>query len=174
LAKDARARQWRYGYSANGLLTEVEDPQPNRVVLLRNEYNDAGRVVRQRDALGNTTTFEWDAGTQEAKTTDADGVVVHDGNGSLNRSLVVDAKHNQHEAQFDANGNPIVRAAPQSLGFDEKTRYDERNNPIEPPGRRTQLRPAGGRDLSGGPAVGVPVRRHRSTDRHDRPTRHRR
>lgn len=56
--KDARARQWRYGYSASGLLTEVEDPQPNRVVLTRNEYNDAGRVARQLDALGNATTFE--------------------------------------------------------------------------------------------------------------------
>lgn len=55
----------------------------------------------------------------------------HRYDGSLNRSLVVDAKHNQHESQFDANGNPIVRSAPQSLGFDEKTKYDERNNPIE-------------------------------------------
>ena len=150
--KDARARQWRYGYSPAGLLTEVEDPQPNRVVLIRNEYNDAGRVVRQVDALGNATTFEWRAGEEEARTTDADGVVVLDkyrgnvliysrrGNGdtdnhrydaSLNRGLVVDGSHNQHEAEFDTNGNPTRRAAPQPLGFDEKTRYDSRNNPIE-------------------------------------------
>ncbi|HEX5542621.1 MAG TPA: polymorphic toxin-type HINT domain-containing protein [Micromonospora sp.] len=148
--KDARSRQWRYTYSAAGLLTEVIDPQPDRVVLFRTEYNSAGRVVRQTDAIGKVTRFEWDADEQVAKTTDADGVVVRDGyrdnvllysrrgngdtdthryDGSLNRNLVVDSKQNQHEAEFDAAGNPIIRTAPQ--GFTEKTKYDARNNPIE-------------------------------------------
>lgn len=148
--KDPRARQWRYRYDAANRLTELEDPQPLRVILARNEYNGDGRMARQIDAMGNVTTFEWDAAKEEAKTTDADGVVVRDGyrgnvliysrrgvgdtdnhryDASLNRNLVVDGNHNQHQAQFDANGNPIVQTAPQ--GFDQRTRYDERNNPIE-------------------------------------------
>jgi RHS repeat-associated protein len=148
--KDPRARQWRYRYDAANRLTELEDPQPLRVVLARNEYDGAGRMARQIDAMGNATRFEWDATHEEAKTTDADNVVVRDGyrgnvliysrrgtgdtdnhryDASLNRNLVVDGNQNQHEAQFDAHGNPTVRTAPQ--GFDERTRYDERNNPIE-------------------------------------------
>ncbi|MBB5802860.1 RHS repeat-associated protein [Saccharothrix ecbatanensis] len=148
--KDARGGQWRYAYSAEGRLTEVQDPQPHRTTLVRNEYDAAGRVARQSDAVGNTTSFAWNAAEQEATTTDADGVIVRDGyrgnvlvysrrgagdtdnhryDGSLNRSLLVNGNHNQHEAQHDLNGNPTVRRAPQ--GFDEKTKYDERNNPIE-------------------------------------------
>ncbi|MFD1149819.1 RHS repeat-associated core domain-containing protein [Saccharothrix hoggarensis] len=148
--KDARAGQWRYGYSAEGRLTEVREPQPHRTTLVRNEYDPSGRMARQLDALGNATTFAWNAAEQEATTTDADGVVVRDGyrgnvllhsrrgagdtdnhryDASLNRNLVVNGNHNQHESQHDANGNPIRRAAPQ--GFDEKTKYDDRNNPIE-------------------------------------------
>jgi RHS repeat-associated protein len=150
--KDARARQWRYGYGATGLLTELIDPQPDRVVLARNEYDASGRVSRQTDAMDNVTKFEWDAAEQIAKTTDADDVVILDGykdnvliftrrgngdtdnhryDGSLNRSLVVDGNQNQNESQFDANGNPTTQTAPQPLGFDEKTKYDEHNNPIE-------------------------------------------
>ncbi len=148
--KDARGGQWRYGYSAEGRLTEVQDPQPHRTTLVRNEYDASGRMTRQLDAVGNATTFAWNADEQEATTTDADGVVIRDGyrgnvllhtrrgagdtdnhryDGSLNRSLLVNGNHNQHESQHDANGNPIRRAAPQ--GFDEKTKYDERDNPIE-------------------------------------------
>jgi len=150
--KDARARQWRYTYSPANQMTEPIDPQPNRVVLARNEYGADGRVAKQIDAMGNETRFEWFATDQVAKTTDADNVVVFDGyrdnvllfsqrgngdtdnhryDGSLNKNLVVDGNHNQHEGTHDGNGNPTQRNAPQSMGFNEKTKYDEHNNPIE-------------------------------------------
>ena len=101
---------------------------------------------------GRPDAFAWDAGKQEARTTDADGVVVYDGyrgnvliysqrgNGDtdnhrydrrLNRSLVVNGSQGQHEARFDPRGNPTVGLAPQPLRFSKKTKYDERNNPIE-------------------------------------------
>ncbi|WP_442973728.1 RHS repeat-associated core domain-containing protein [Saccharothrix sp. NRRL B-16314] len=148
--KDPRGGQWRYAYSAEGRLTEVQDPQPHRTTLVRNEYDAAGRMSRQLDAMGNATAFAWNAAGQEATTTDADGVVTRDGyrgnvllysrrgagdtdnhryDGSLNRNLLVNGNHNQHESQHDVNGNPTRGVAPQ--GFDEKTKYDERNNPIE-------------------------------------------
>lgn len=147
---DARGFTWKYRYSPAGLLTEVVTPQ--NVVDFHNEYNAAGRVVSQKDAVGNETTFAWDAAKQESVTTDPDGVHVYDGyrgnvliysqrgNGdvshhrydrTLNRELVVNGNHNQHVAAYDAAGNRISQTAPQPLGFSEKTKYDERNNPIE-------------------------------------------
>src|SRR5207247_1973467 len=77
--QDARHNIWRYRYSAAGLLTEVVEPAPGKVVAIRNQYAESGRVVQQEDGLGHRTTFTWDAAKQEAKTTDADGVVVYDG-----------------------------------------------------------------------------------------------
>ncbi|HEX6684667.1 MAG TPA: polymorphic toxin-type HINT domain-containing protein [Candidatus Limnocylindrales bacterium] len=150
--KDPRARQWRYTYDAANRITEIIDPQPLRVVLARNEYRPDGRVGRQIDAVGNATRFDWDGPNQVATTIDADNVSVIDayrdnvllfsrrGNGdtdnhrydpTLNKNLVVDSNHNQHEGSFDGSGNPTQRNAPQEMGFNEKTKFDERNNPIE-------------------------------------------
>ena len=145
--RDAAGEYWQYKYNAARLLTQVIDPR--NVVLLTNEYGDTGRVVRQSDALGAATTFEWNAGKQEAKTTDADNVVVWDGykgnvllysqrgngdtnnhryDGTLNRNLVVNANQNQHESSYDAAGNLVQQFAP-GRRFEEKTQYDARNNP---------------------------------------------
>ncbi|SDG85032.1 intein C-terminal splicing region/intein N-terminal splicing region/RHS repeat-associated core domain-containing protein [Lentzea fradiae] len=151
--KDARGNKWKYGYGADGRLTEVHSPQHHkRIILIRNEYNADGRVTKQLDALGNATSFEWNSETQEATTTDADGVIVRDGyrgnvllytrrgagdtdnhryDKSLNRALVVNGNHNQHESLYDLNGNPVTRRAPAPMTFDEKTKYDAHNNPIE-------------------------------------------
>jgi RHS repeat-associated protein len=145
--RDAAGEEWQYKYNAARLLTQVIDPR--KVVKLTNEYGENGRVLRQRDALGAATTFEWNATKQEAKTTDADNVVVWDGykgnvllytqrgngdtnnhryDGTLNRNLVVNGNQNQHESQYDAAGNVIEQFAP-GRRFSEKTRYDARNNP---------------------------------------------
>ncbi len=161
--EDPRDNVGRYRYSAAGLLSEVVEPEAEDrhkartdaragVVAIRNEYSGSGRVVRQFDALGDRTRFTWNAAKQEAKTTDADGMVVYDGyhdnvliysqrgNGDadnhrydrgLNRSLVVNGQQSQNEASFDARGNPTQGMAPQPLRFSQKTKYDDRNNPIE-------------------------------------------
>ncbi|MGH3488723.1 MAG: RHS repeat-associated core domain-containing protein, partial [Actinopolymorphaceae bacterium] len=158
--EDARGNVWRYYYSAAGWLTAVVEPETDErhdendggVVAIRNEYSQSGRVIRQFDAQGHRTTFAWNAARQEAKTTDADGVVTYDGyhdnvlihsqqgNGDvdnhrydrkLNRSLVVNGRQNQNEAAFDERGNQTVGTAPQPLKFDQRTKYDERNNPIQ-------------------------------------------
>jgi RHS repeat-associated protein len=148
---DPRGKKWVYRYHAAGQLSEVVDP--DRVVVLHNEYDPAtGRVASQLDALGAQTRFEWVAGDQEATTTDPDGVVIWDGyrgnvlvysqrgtgesdnhryDGQLNRGLVVNGSQHQHESLFDANGNRVQTDAPQPMNINEKTKYDERNNPIE-------------------------------------------
>ncbi|XVU27708.1 polymorphic toxin-type HINT domain-containing protein [Actinoplanes sp. CA-054009] len=145
--RDARGEIWQYRYDAGGRLSTVIDPY--RVTTVTNEYAADGRMARQLDALGAATTFEWNAGKQEARTVDADNVVVWDGykgnvllytqrgngetnthryDGKLNRNLVVNGNANQHETQYDAAGNPIEQWAPQRR-FSEKTGYDARNNP---------------------------------------------
>ncbi|MEV7006698.1 RHS repeat-associated core domain-containing protein [Streptosporangium sp. NPDC051022] len=147
---DARGFTWKYIYHANTLLSQVVDP--HRVTIVSNDYGPDGRVIAQRDGLGKQTTFAWDAAKQEATTTDPDGVVVWDGyrgntlvysqrgtgdsnnhryDRELNRDLVVNGNQHQHEATFDANGNRITATAPKPLGFSEKTKFDERNNPLE-------------------------------------------
>ncbi|MCO8275601.1 polymorphic toxin-type HINT domain-containing protein [Actinoplanes sp. TRM 88003] len=144
---DAAGEVWQYKYGANRLLTQAIDPR--KVVMLTNEYGVNGRIVRQLDALGAATTFEWNAAKQEARTVDADNVVVWDGykgnvllytqrgngdtnnhryDGTLNRSLVVNGNQNQHESRYDAAGNRIEQFAP-GKRFSEKTTYDARNNP---------------------------------------------
>ncbi len=154
---DVRRQVWGYRYSTQGLLTDVVSPKKvgkpaKNVVDVHNEYDADGRVMRQTDALGKVTKFEWKAATEEAKTTDPDGVVTLDGyrgnvlvysqrgnrdtvnhryDASLNRNLVVNGKENQHESAYDANGNVIQQKAPQPFDFDEVTKYDDRNNPIE-------------------------------------------
>ncbi|MEU4424174.1 RHS repeat-associated core domain-containing protein [Actinoplanes sp. NPDC024001] len=145
--RDARGEPWQYRYDAAARLTVVVDPY--RVTTVTNEYAANGRVARQLDALGAATTFEWNAAKQEARTVDADNVVVWDGyqgnvllhtqrgngetsvhryDGKLNRDLVVNGNANQHETRYDAAGNPIEQFAPQRR-FSEKTSYDARNNP---------------------------------------------
>ena len=147
--RDARGEEWRYRYDTAGRLTQVIDPYVT--VFLTNTYDPAtGRVSQQADALGKPTTFVWRADRQEAETTDADGVKVWDGykgnvliysqrgngdtanhryDGTLNRSLVVNANQNQHESRYDPAGNLVEQWAPQKR-FSEKVEYDARNNPI--------------------------------------------
>jgi RHS repeat-associated protein len=154
---DARGNTWRYKYSTAGLLTDVVSPitvgrPSHNVVDIHNEYDANGRVARQADALGAVTTFAWRPDIQEATTTDPDGVVTFDGyrgnvlvysqrggrdtvnhryDASLNRNLVVNGKDNQHESAFDGAGNVTQQKAPLPFTFDEVTKYDARNNPIE-------------------------------------------
>jgi YD repeat-containing protein len=142
---DAAGNRWRYAYT-DGLLARVIDPRG--ITQISNVYRD-GRVVTQRDADKAETTFAWDATTQEATTTDPDGVVTHDGyrgnvlvhrqnaNGdvdnvrydlALNSTLSVDPKANQYERSFDPAGNQTTALAPEPFSFTEARRYDTANN----------------------------------------------
>ncbi|SNY53633.1 polymorphic toxin-type HINT domain-containing protein [Paractinoplanes atraurantiacus] len=148
--QDARRYTTTYGYDAAGRLATVVDARGNRQVF--NEYDAAGRVGRQTDAENAVTTFAWNAGSQEATTTDPDGVVVVDGyrdnvllwsrngnndvvntryDGKLQKSLVVDPKGNQEETAFDAAGNPRSRTAPEPFSFTQSSQFDGRGNLTE-------------------------------------------
>jgi len=131
---------------------------PHNIVDVHNEYGPDTRVVKQTDALGHATTFTWKPDVpdsvphDESITVDPDGVATRDGykgnvlvftqrgnldavshryDGALNRNLVVNGKHNQHEAAFDNAGNVIEQKAPLPFSFKAVTKYDAHNNPIE-------------------------------------------
>ena len=145
--QDARRYTTTYGYDAAGRLTTVTDARGARQLL--NEYDAAGRVGRQTDAENAVTTFAWDPGRQEARTTDPDGVLVVDGyrdnvllwsrngnndvvntryDGKLQKNLVVDPKGNQEETAFDPAGNPRTRTAPEPFSFSQTSEFDDRGN----------------------------------------------
>ncbi len=78
---DRRGHTTRYEYNDPGYLTRIIGP--DGTVLVENEYDDRGRVLRQRDALGHETHFayefspEWPHPIQGATVTYPDGVRVH-------------------------------------------------------------------------------------------------
>ncbi|WP_229068812.1 RHS repeat-associated core domain-containing protein [Actinoplanes sp. DH11] len=138
--------QYRYD---NGRLREVINSRG--LAEVTNTYDaTTGRVSEQRDINGKVTTVEWDAGKQEAKVTDPDGVVNFDGyagnlvkytqNGNgdtssqrydaqANPNLNVDGNNNQRESTFDGAGNMASSKAPEPFGFTEKAEFTPGNKP---------------------------------------------
>jgi len=144
-ATDAEGAVTTYGYDGT-LLAKVVDAQQRTQVT--NVYA-AGRVIRQVDVLNAVTTFTWDAGAQEAKTIDPDGVVYFDGyrgnvliysqNGNgdtvnqrytpgIEPNLMVDAQGNQLASAFDNAGNLTSTTAPGPFSYTVASTYDARNN----------------------------------------------
>lgn len=148
-AQAPNGRTTQYRYDSSGRLSQVIDPRGQ--VQVTNTYDaSSGRVLKQTDVFGKSTTFAWDADKEEAKTTDADGVVHYDGyknnhlvytqngNGDThhvrydtegNPDLDVDGNGNQRETVYDADGNPTDQKAPEPFGFTEKASYESGNEP---------------------------------------------
>ncbi|WP_245736474.1 polymorphic toxin-type HINT domain-containing protein [Micromonospora pattaloongensis] len=145
--QDPRGFVTAYQYDTSGRMTRVIDARGN--FAIRNTYGADGRVTAQTDPEGGVTKFTWDAGKQEATTTDPDNVAVVDGyrdnvllysrnanqdvvnhryDKGLRRNLVVDPKGNQEETRHDDAGNPVQRRAPEPFAFTTASSFDERNN----------------------------------------------
>jgi len=60
-----------YKYDGSGRLTDTVDA--NGHTRIHNVYGSDGRVSQQTAALGNVSTFGWDATTQTSTMTDARG-----------------------------------------------------------------------------------------------------
>ncbi|GAA4604612.1 RHS repeat-associated protein [Actinoplanes octamycinicus] len=144
-AQAPNGRTTQYRYDATGRLWQVVDPRGQ--VQATTTYDPAtGRVTKQTDVFGKATTFGWDAAKGEATTTDADGIVYHDGyknnhlvytqngNGDVHHvrydanggtNLTVDGNGNQDESAYDADGNATGRTAPEPFSFTEKATYQD-------------------------------------------------
>lgn len=136
----------RYAYDENGYLTSVVDPTGKLVV--RNSYDDEGRVTGQTDALGNTNTYDWSSNSGVG--TDANGSVwkhsfTDDGqlsegvdplgneqhyvyNDANDLLSTTDALGKETTMTYDARGN--VLTSTDALGNTESWTYDENNNVV--------------------------------------------
>ncbi len=99
------------------------------ITAARNEYDDAGRLVRQVDAAGNTNVFTHDLDARAEIIRDRLGfVTVHeyDGNGNITRSI--DALGHPTVMTYDANDNLLTKV--DALGNTNRFTYDARDNKL--------------------------------------------
>jgi RHS repeat-associated protein len=137
-----------YAYDPSGRLASILDP--NGHFLVRNTYGADGRVSQQLDALGNPTTYGWDAATLTSTMTDARNgawVEVYNDDGSLrssrdplgnttsytydamlSRATVTDARGHTTTNTFDGLGHQLKSVAPAPFGYITTYEWDTNGN----------------------------------------------
>ena len=147
---DVRGKLWTYTYAgATSLLTSQQDPLGNFPV--RNTYDlGTGRVVSQLDALGNQTTFSWDAVNLIGTMTtpggglwfydfDSNGRLVeeidpedhntlYDWDADVNMIATTNARGHQTAMSYDARGNMLTRTGPAPQSYEESWTYTATND----------------------------------------------
>jgi YD repeat-containing protein len=137
----------------------MAEKNPLGQFVFQNTYDGRGRVASQKDPLGNTSSFSYDAVVSGAVFDVAVGTTVmtdaigkkwihtyQNGavykvktpagestitrNGALDVTSVVDPRSSTSQATFDANGNMLSRTAPLPLSYVETWTYDAKNNPL--------------------------------------------
>ncbi len=149
-----------YNYDASGNLVSFADREnsttlfsfddthrlltitdPRGIQPLRNEYDAAGRLVRQIDGQGNVLEFTHDLGNRLEIIRDRLGnptVHEYDQNGNIVRT--VDALGNPATFTYDANDNQVTKT--DALGNTTRDTYDARDNKLtetDPLGNVTQF-----------------------------------
>ena len=143
---DLRGQTSTYAYDGAGRLQTITDA--NGHTFVNNVYDSEGRVIEQRDALNNLTTFsynpdagrttvinprgyatvhEYDSAYRITAMTDAlgnTGSYTYDANN--NRTSVTDKRGNTTSYTYDSRGNVLTINDP--LGFTRTFTYDAQNN----------------------------------------------
>ena len=144
---DARGFTTTYAYDAQGRLQSITDA--NSHTFVQNTYNTDSRVVQQRDALNNLTTFTYYTATRRTVVVDPLGhavtytydsayritgeqdalghQVTYKWDADNNRTQVTDKRGNTTRYAYDNQGN--VTVITDTLGFTRTFTYDARNNP---------------------------------------------
>lgn len=145
---DVRGNDWVYAYDEADRVASLTTPEGVRQYL--NAYAADGRVIEQKDAGGNVTTFAWNPVTRTATLTDAAGgawVDVYDADEQLLTSMdptgrtvsytyddrgyrdsSTDGRGNVTRFTHDDRGNVLQRVLPAPLGSVEQFTYDVRDN----------------------------------------------
>jgi YD repeat-containing protein len=153
---DLRGQVWTYAYDGDSTrLASILDPNSHYVV--RNTYDATGRLVEQRDALNELTSYGWDPLQQTATVTDHKGNVWTDvysnnllvrrsdplGNTTryeydtdLNLVKQTDPLGHATTMSYDAAGNMLTRTVPAPLGYTETWTYNSRNDVVTYDNRR--------------------------------------
>jgi YD repeat-containing protein len=143
---DQNGKTTRYSYDSAGRLSQVVDGNGHPIIT--NTYGADGRVAQQADAVGQTRTFAWDAGTETSRMTDSRGQVwtdvYHDNilqqqidplghrtsyeyDGDLNMTATTDGNGYRSVFTYDQRGNTLTKTAPAPLSQVETWAYDLNN-----------------------------------------------
>ena len=135
---DAEANQTTFKYNYRHGLLEIDDPRGVRAI--RNEYDDAGRLISSTDAVGKTAEFSHDLVARTETVTDRLGhitVYAYDDKGNVIKQT--DALGHETTFIYDAFGNQTSKTDP--LGRTTTSEYDSRRNLLsetDPLGQKTQ------------------------------------
>jgi RHS repeat-associated protein len=112
-----------YAYDSTGFLKSASDGSGK--ILFENTYDDQGRVLTQKDASGNTGSFDWSDGHVTA-TDAADSEWKDSYNDSGQLSTRTDALGNDASYDYDDANNLLSLSDP--LNHETTMTYDERGN----------------------------------------------
>ncbi len=126
-SSDALGNTVRYTYNSTHAMTDIIDPLGRKMV--RNLYDDDGRLTGQIDADGNRIHFKHDIEGHMEVFRDLRGFTttyVYDNRGKI--VTEIDAKGNATYRSYDAMGNELTRTDP--LGRTTSFSYDAHGNVI--------------------------------------------
>ncbi len=124
-SSDAIGNTVGYSYNSTHAMTDIQDPLGRKMV--RNLYDDSGRLIAQIDAEGNHIHFNHDIEGREEIIRDRRGFAttyVYDDKGKI--VTEIDAKGHVTYHDYDANGNELSRTDP--FGHTTKYTYDAHGN----------------------------------------------
>ncbi|MGF2736979.1 Ig-like domain-containing protein, partial [Marinobacter sp. DUT-1] len=124
---DALGNATEYTYNRNHGLLDIIDPLGR--TLVRNIYNENGRLIAQEDSDGNRTDFNHDVEGRQSVVTDRNGnttLYYYDDRGNV--TTKVDAAGHSWNYSYDERGNQLSQVDP--LGNVTTASFDERNNQL--------------------------------------------
>lgn len=135
---DAVSATVNFTYNASHHLLDIIDPLGRNVV--RNIYDDSGRLIAQQDSDGNRTDFNHDLAGKQSTVTDRLGrisILYYDDEGNVTSQ--VNALNGVTSFTFDSRGNQLTKVDPlgrnssatYSLSNDQLTQVDGLNSSIE-------------------------------------------
>ncbi|EON91942.1 Rhs family protein [Marinobacter lipolyticus SM19] len=124
---DAQGNATEYTYNRNHGLLDIIDPLGR--TLVRNIYDESGRLIVQEDSDGNRTDFNHDIEGRQSVVTDRNGnttLYYYDDRGNV--TTKVDAAGHSWNYTYDERGNQLGQVDP--LGNVTTASFDERNNQL--------------------------------------------
>jgi len=124
---DTVSQATTYSYNRNHGLLEITDPLGRSIV--RNIYDDDGRLIAQEDNAGHRTEFSHDIAGRQSVVTDRNNNTTfyyYDDRGNVTSK--VDALGHTWSYTHDERGNQLSETNP--LGYASSAVYDDRNNQL--------------------------------------------
>lgn len=124
---DAIGAETGYTYNRDHGLLDIIDPMGRR--MIRNIYDESGRMIAQEDNEGNRTTFNHDVEGRQSSVTDRNGNTTfyyYDERGHV--TTKVDAGGHSWTYTYDERGNQLSQIDP--LGNLTQADFDARNNQL--------------------------------------------